>query len=192
MLVSALRREAAPQTLPDPALLPAPHYANHSGADTVPARVNQVASPHPNKHQAESRVPPRYNQILLVEDNVTNQKLASVLLHKRGYRVDVAANGVEALAMLEKSPYDLILMDIQMPEMNGLEATQAIRQREQQTNTHIPIIAMTASAMKGDRERCLAAGMDDYVVKPIQPDELYAAIDRVCLRANHAFARPIS
>ncbi|MCX5906750.1 MAG: response regulator [Deltaproteobacteria bacterium] len=117
-------------------------------------------------------------QILLAEDNIVNQKVAQGILQRAGYRTDVVANGKEVLAVLEKIPYDLILMDVQMPEMDGLEATQAIRQRERETGRHIPIIAMTAHAMKGDRERFHEAGMDDYVSKPVQPQSLFDAIGR--------------
>ena len=87
-------------------------------------------------------------------------------------------NGLEALATLEKGTFDLILMDVQMPEMDGREATAAIRRREQGTGVHLPIVAMTAHAMKGDQEQCLAAGMDGYIAKPIRSEELFATIDR--------------
>ncbi len=115
-------------------------------------------------------------QILLAEDSVTNQKLAQGLLQKWGHSLTVANNGAEAVKMSAANVYDLILMDVQMPEMDGLEATAAIRAREQKTGTHTPIVAMTAHAMKGDRERCLAAGMDAYVAKPIRFRELQSAI----------------
>jgi CheY-like chemotaxis protein len=114
-------------------------------------------------------------RILLAEDNVVNQKLALRLLSLMGYRADVAANGLEAIQAVERQPYDVILMDVQMPEMDGLEATRylcahfASRPR---------IIAMTANAMQGDRELCLAAGMDDYLSKPIRVEELVAALSK--------------
>jgi PAS domain S-box-containing protein len=111
-------------------------------------------------------------RILLVEDNVVNQVLAARLLEKRGHSVIVAGNGKEALAALEKQSFDLVFMDIQMPEMDGLEATAAIRAKEKISGNHLAVVAMTAHAMVGDRERCLAAGMDDYLTKPIRPDEL--------------------
>jgi CheY-like chemotaxis protein len=117
--------------------------------------------------------------ILLAEDNAVNQKLAVRLLQKWGHTVVVAGNGKDALAALEHDAFDLVLMDVQMPEMDGLEATARIRQREQSTRTHLPIIAMTAHAMTGDKERCLAAGMDDYVSKPLKTGELQAALERV-------------
>jgi PAS domain S-box-containing protein len=128
---------------------------------------------------APQRATGQRRNILLVEDNAINQKLAVRLLEKQGYAVAVASSGREALALLERQAFDLVLMDVQMPEMDGLEATRQIRQREEGTGRHVPIIAMTAHAMKGDRERCLAVGMDDYVSKPIQPRELFEAIVRL-------------
>jgi CheY-like chemotaxis protein/HPt (histidine-containing phosphotransfer) domain-containing protein len=124
----------------------------------------------------------RRMRILLAEDNMINQELAMGLLKKIGYQGDAVANGKEVLSALEKVPYDLILMDVQMPEMDGFEATAVIRRKERENGRHIPIIAMTAHAMKGDRERCLEAGMDDYLTKPIQPKELIEVIKR---RADH-------
>ena len=106
-------------------------------------------------------------QILLAEDNVVNQRLAAHLLESRGHHVTIANNGREALELHAKQPFDLALVDVQMPEMDGLQLTAAIREKEKDTAAHLPIIAMTAYAMKGDRERCLEAGMDDYVAKPI-------------------------
>lgn len=101
-----------------------------------------------------------------------NQRLAVRLLEKRGHSVAVASNGREALVALEKEKFDLIFMDVQMPETDGLEATVAIREKEKSTGVHLPIIALTAHAMKGDREQCLTAGMDGYITKPIRPQEL--------------------
>jgi PAS domain S-box-containing protein len=114
--------------------------------------------------------------ILLAEDNLINQKLAIRLLEKEGHTVVVAGNGKEALTALEREPFDLVLMDVQMPEMDGLEAAAAIRERERKTGGHVPILAMTAYAMKGDRERCLQAGMDGYLSKPIRARELFEAL----------------
>jgi two-component system sensor histidine kinase/response regulator len=116
-------------------------------------------------------------KILLAEDNVVNQKLATRLLQRLGHDVVVVGNGREALTRLEDSTYDLVLMDVQMPEMDGFEATAAIREKERKDGVHIPIIAMTAHAMKGDKERCLGAGMDGYVAKPINLTELDQTID---------------
>jgi PAS domain S-box-containing protein len=117
-------------------------------------------------------------RILIAEDNTTNQKVALRILEKLGYKADVAANGKEAVRAFELIPYTLILMDVQMPEMDGFEATAQIRAKEKDQGTHIPIIAMTAHALKGARENCLEAGMDDYVSKPIQPKELAEALER--------------
>lgn len=111
----------------------------------------------------------------MAEDNPVNQKLVTTLLKKAGYRADLADNGRAAVEALDKKPYDLVLMDIQMPEMDGFEATSAIRNKEGD-GKHMTIIAMTAHAMKGDRERCLEAGMDDYISKPIDPEELLRVI----------------
>lgn len=118
-------------------------------------------------------------RILLAEDNAVNRKLAIRLLEKWGHTVRVATNGREALAALEQHPFDLVLMDVQMPEMDGLAATAAIRLKERTTQTHIPIIAMTAHAMKGDKERCLAAGMDDYVSKPLKAEIFFKTLERL-------------
>jgi two-component system, sensor histidine kinase and response regulator len=120
--------------------------------------------------------PARSLHVLLAEDNAVNQRLALRTLEKHGHTVVVASTGKEALAALDWQTFDLILMDVQMPEMDGFEATVAIRAREQTTGRHVPIVAMTAHAMQGDRERCLEAGMDGYVAKPIQAKELLRAI----------------
>jgi len=114
--------------------------------------------------------------ILLAEDNTVNQLLAARLIEKRGHTVTIVGNGRDALAALEKQSFDVVLMDVQMPDMDGFEATAEIRSKEKTTGQHLPIIAMTAYAMRGDRERCLAAGMDDYISKPIRPDELFRMI----------------
>jgi CheY-like chemotaxis protein len=116
-------------------------------------------------------------KILLAEDNPINQVVAVRMLEKRGHRVTVAANGREAVAAVGREPFDLVLMDVQMPEMDGFEATAAIRQAEEGSGRHLAIFAMTAHAMKGDAERCRAAGMDGYLPKPIRPADLYALID---------------
>jgi signal transduction histidine kinase/DNA-binding response OmpR family regulator len=115
-------------------------------------------------------------RVLLAEDGLVNQKLAVGLLSRWGHTVELAADGREALDKLEAEPFDLVLMDVQMPELDGYEATREIRRREAGTGRHIPIVAMTAHALAGDRERCLAAGMDAYVAKPIRKEQLVAAI----------------
>jgi two-component system, sensor histidine kinase and response regulator len=117
-------------------------------------------------------------RILLAEDNIVNQTLASRLLEMRGHDVTVVSNGRQALAALEKQAFDVILMDVQMPELDGFETTEAIRESEKPTGKHIPIIALTAHAMKGDKERCLAAGMDGYLSKPIRSSDLFELIER--------------
>jgi CheY-like chemotaxis protein len=115
-------------------------------------------------------------RVLLAEDNVVNQKVASIILQKSGHSVLAVSNGKEALAALQRESFDVVLMDIQMPEMDGFEATARIRAGEANRARHLPILALTAHAMSGDRERCLAAGMDGYVSKPLQPAELIQAI----------------
>jgi signal transduction histidine kinase/ligand-binding sensor domain-containing protein/CheY-like chemotaxis protein len=128
---------------------------------------------------AAPREPGARLSVLLVEDNRVNQMLAKRLLERWGHTVVLAENGVEAVAAHARQTFDVILMDVQMPEMNGFEATAAIRAAESRSSGGTPIIAMTAHAMKGDRERCLAGGMDDYVAKPINPTVLFDVIDRV-------------
>jgi len=125
---------------------------------------------------AQEAAPVRPLRILLAEDNVVNQHLARVLLEKRGHKVCVAGNGREAVALFDRQAFDVVLMDVQMPEMDGFEATAALRFRENGTGRRVPIIALTAHAMKGDQERCLQAGMDGYVSKPINVEALFAAI----------------
>jgi two-component system sensor histidine kinase/response regulator len=120
-------------------------------------------------------------QILVAEDNLTNQKLVRLLLEQEGHEVTVVPNGRAAVSSSAARRFDVILMDVQMPEMDGLEATAAIRQRERDTGAHVPIVAMTAHAMTGDRERCLAEGMDAYLSKPLRPEDLLATIDGLLL-----------
>jgi signal transduction histidine kinase/DNA-binding response OmpR family regulator len=124
-------------------------------------------------------LPARRLHILLAEDNVVNQRLAASLLERRGHKVTIAANGREALAACERKSFDVVLMDVQMPEMGGFEATAAIRSLERSTGARIPIIAMTAHAMKGDRERCLAAGMDEYLTKPLDSRKLCVLVEEL-------------
>jgi PAS domain S-box-containing protein len=132
----------------------------------------------------DARDPATFLRVLLAEDNAVNQRLTVRLLEKRGHRVVVAGNGREALEALEKEGFDLVLMDVQMPEMDGLAATVAIRENEIGTGMRLPVVALTAHAMKGDRERCLAAGMDDYLSKPIRPPELDAILESYLARRS--------
>jgi CheY-like chemotaxis protein len=138
---------------------------------TVP--VGPSAEPAPEERTSELRP----LQVLLAEDSLVNQKLAVAMLRRWGHRVTLARNGREAVAAVSGRRFDLILMDVQMPEMDGLEATAAIRSQEKRTGTRTPIMAMTAHALKGDRERCLRAGMDGYVSKPIRSRELLHAME---------------
>ncbi len=128
----------------------------------------------------------RRTRLLLVEDNEINQRLASIMLQKHGFNADVANNGKEAIEAHEENPYDLILMDVQMPEMDGFEATENIREWENTVQKHTPIIAMTAHAMKGDEKMCLEAGMDAYITKPIQPQALIETIENLLQRYQDA------
>ncbi len=149
--------------------------------------VPGMRRPQPGPAQRQ-RVWGRSLHILLAEDSLVNQQLAVALLKGEGHTVSVANNGREAVAVAEKGGFDLALMDLQMPEMDGLEATAIIRARERNSGRHLPIIAMTAHALKGDRERCLQAGMDGYTSKPIDAEELFAAIE--CLVDRTAPAPP--
>ena len=120
-------------------------------------------------------------RVLVAEDNQVNQKLIMRLLEKRGYRVDVAANGIEAVGALRRAAYDVVLMDCQMPELDGWKATQQIRRLEFEGHLGqfpIPIVALTAGAMQGDREKCLSCGMDDYLTKPLRPEEVFETVER--------------
>jgi two-component system, sensor histidine kinase and response regulator len=150
--------------------------------------IAQVLDAGNSKPQAASAIPERSltgerrARVLVVEDNLVNQYLALRLVEQQGYSPRAVGNGREALALLAKEHFDLVLMDIQMPEMDGIEATVAIRREERETSRHVPIIAMTAHAMQGDRNRCLDAGMDDYISKPINVHDLAAALDRMLAR----------
>jgi CheY-like chemotaxis protein len=149
------------------------------GQTDVPKRAPAATRPKIDATMA-TRHPLR---ILLAEDNVVNQKLALRLLQQMGYRADLASNGVEAIESLERQTYDVVLMDVQMPEMDGLEASRRITAKWP-ADRRPRIVAMTANAMQGDREECLAAGMDDYVTKPIRVDALVEALTQV--QARHA------
>ncbi len=139
----------------------------------------QAARPPLHAAMMAAELPERRLRVLLAEDNVVNQRLAASILERRGHRVTISANGREALDSLERETFDVVLMDVQMPEMGGLEATAAIRQREKSAPGRVPVIAMTAHAMKGDRERCLAAGMDEYLTKPLDSRKLCAMVERL-------------
>jgi CheY-like chemotaxis protein len=139
-----------------------------------------AAHDHAHAHNALYVVTQKGNlKILLAEDNKVNQEVALSMLTKQGYEVYIANNGEEAVTALQKEPFDLVLMDVQMPVMNGYEATQKIRLIEKQTNSRIPIIGLTANAMNGDREKCIDAGMDEYLSKPVNMRGLLATIDKL-------------
>jgi CheY-like chemotaxis protein len=150
-----------------------------SGAKSAPAR--KPVPPAKLDPKLAERMPLR---MLLADDNVINQKVAVRLLQQMGYRPDVANNGVEAVAALDRQTYDIVFMDVMMPEMDGLEATKVIRERQKNKKRYptykasLIIVAMTASAMQGDRERCIAAGMDDYLAKPVRPEDVRKVIER--------------
>ena len=137
---------------------------------------------------AAGRVPKA--RILLVEDNAVNQRLAVRMLEKRGHQVDVAENGIEALSRMASTAYDVVLMDCQMPEMDGFETTRRVRDAESGTGRRIPIIAMTANAIAGDRERCLAVGMDEYLAKPVRSETLYRTIEAFVVDRRPAESTP--
>jgi len=157
-------------------------------SDLLDAIVTAFATPAPAQRTRERRSaasgPPSQGptprlRVLVAEDNATNQKLVSAILEQQGHTVTVVGNGRLAVERATQQPFDVILMDVQMPEMSGLEATAAIRKQEEGTGRHLPIVALTARAMAGDREQCLAAGMDAYVAKPLKASEVFAAIEAV-------------
>jgi HPt (histidine-containing phosphotransfer) domain-containing protein/CheY-like chemotaxis protein len=147
------------------------------GLITIAEEESERQAGHGSADEAAAAIPPLH--VLLTDDNAFNQKVGVLKLQKYGHTVVVAGSGREALARLEQEKFDLVLMDVQMPEMDGFEATGIIRTREKETGQHMPIIAMTGRAMKGDREQCLAAGMDGYVTKPVQDAALWQAIREV-------------
>ena len=136
-------------------------------------RATMPSSMHP------AELPDRRLSVLLAEDNPVNQRLAASLLERRGHKVAIAGNGREAVDAIRRQPFDVVLMDVQMPEMGGFEATAAIRALERDSGARVPIVAMTAHAMKGDRDRCLAAGMDEYLTKPIDPRQLCLLVEQM-------------
>jgi two-component system, sensor histidine kinase and response regulator len=145
---------------------------------TVPVAIAASAPDRQGSRSAPSAADPsRPARILVAEDNVVNQRVAAGLLERRGHQVTVVSTGREAVAALQAGTFELVLMDVQMPDMDGFEATAAIRAWERTTGGHVRIVAMTAHAMTGDRERCLAAGMDGYLSKPIDQRALYAIVE---------------
>lgn len=144
------------------------------GDEIIPVTKEMVVSI--DKYKKLPKVELKHSNILLVEDNLINQKIVVISLKELVRNIDVARDGKEALAKFGTSKYDVILMDIQMPLMDGIVATKKIREIEASTNSHTPIIAITANAMLGDRETCLSAGMDDYISKPFQIEELVQKI----------------
>ena len=150
-----------------------------AGDGALPRHTARAAERRDGRHLRSLAIASQPLRILLAEDNKVNQKVAVRMLEKRGHSCCIAANGLEAVAACARDAFDLVLMDVQMPEMDGLQATAAIRQREAGAGGHVPIIAMTAHAMAGDEERCLSAGMDDYVSKPISAARLFDVIERV-------------
>jgi CheY-like chemotaxis protein len=180
------RREAGDDETLFTAYLAKPVRQSHL-YDTLVSLLVREAAPKATV-QAKAALDPELAQrhplrILLAEDNVVNQKLALRLLQQMGYRADVASNGIEAIESIERQPYDVVLMDVQMPEMDGLAAAREINRRWPD-GARPRIVAMTANAMQGDREECLGAGMDDYVTKPIRVDQLVEALNQVQSRAN--------
>ena len=149
-------------------------------SDTIPTPSDKRA---PSRPQSDEEVSTpmdksqRSLRILLAEDNVVNQKVVTSMLQKRGHQVVVAEDGKKAVTAFEGGVFDLVLMDVHMPEMDGFEATAAIRESQKSNGTHTPIVAMTANAMQGDRERCLEAGMDGYIPKPVKAKELFRGVE---------------
>jgi signal transduction histidine kinase/CheY-like chemotaxis protein len=139
-----------------------------------------------------AELPERRLHVLLAEDNAVNQRLAASLLERRGHKVTIASNGREAVEAVRQRAFDVVLMDVQMPEMGGFEATAAIRAAEADRGSRLPIVAMTAHAMKGDRERCLAAGMDEYITKPLDPKQLCAIVERMAEGRPSAVATEVA
>jgi signal transduction histidine kinase/CheY-like chemotaxis protein len=155
-------------------------------SDGKPVQDAKLEPIHPLPETPSGPEPRARFQILLAEDNLVNQRIAQRLLEKHGHVVVVANNGLEALARYQLARFDIVLMDVQMPEMDGFAATAAIRKLQEANHTRVPIVAVTTHAMKGDRERCLAAGMDGYVTKPIRPTLLFAEIERLTRKHSPA------
>jgi CheY-like chemotaxis protein len=175
----------------------AAHLLKPVGRSELLAAVRQVLRGTPHLPSRELPVQTVIHQrraspqlhVLLAEDNVVNRKVALAMLQRGGHTVELAATGKEAVRLAEDQRFDLILMDIQMPEMDGLEATQMIRRSKTSASARVPIIAITAHALKGDSERFLAAGMDGYIAKPFQQEELFETVERVRNSASFAHQR---
>ena len=188
MLFSSLgRREAGDDERLFNAYLTKPIRQSHL-FDTLVGLLAHDATPKAAPTTGKSHLDPGLAarhplRILLAEDNVVNQKLALRLLQQMGYRADLASNGIEAVESVQRQTYDVVLMDVQMPEMDGLEASRQINARWQ-PQERPRIIAMTANAMQGDRDMCMAAGMDDYVTKPIRVEQLVEALNQVPARQD--------
>jgi CheY-like chemotaxis protein len=174
--VAARLLKPVKQSLLLDAIMRAMSGATERGAGPAPAG----SQPAPGEVEAAGSA----LRVLLAEDNPVNVKFALKLLERAGHQVQVAGNGRQAVERWQAQPFDVVLMDVQMPEMDGLEATRAIRELERARETRTPIIAMTANAMAGDREMCLEAGMDGYVAKPVRKDALFAELDRVVGRGG--------
>jgi two-component system sensor histidine kinase/response regulator len=153
-----------------------------SGFHSTATPAKRTPSPDPARQQLK---------VLLAEDNKVNQKLVVRLLERAGHSVEVAADGIQALEALAARHFDCVLMDVQMPRMDGIETTRALRKLETATTEHIPIVAMTAHALDGDRARCLEAGMDDYIAKPISKDQLLKILGSIssAKRCDSVFAK---
>jgi CheY-like chemotaxis protein/HPt (histidine-containing phosphotransfer) domain-containing protein len=150
--------------------------SSHPG-HTVPAKTSAPA-------RIAAEPAQRSLQILLAEDNVVNQRVVTTMLEKRGHAVTIAGDGCKALEHWRRMPFDLVLMDVQMPELDGFEAVAAIRQAERETGRHTPVVALTAHAMKGDKERCLEGGFDDYLSKPVRAEHLFALMEDLLTRQD--------
>ena len=148
----------------------------------VKAIVKETSKDVVKKYDIGSAIKDRLFKVLLAEDNLINQKLTVRLLEKQGWQISVATNGSEVLNLLDKNRFDFILMDVQMPEMDGIEASKEIRKREKETGTHIPIIALTANAFEEDKKKCLEAGMDEYATKPVKVNEIFSIIEKIFIK----------
>jgi len=153
-------------------------------ADLEQATATLLRKPMPATAKLRSRPsssPPQgKSRILVAEDHPVNQQLAAKILRRQGFEVELVSCGEQAVAAVDSKTFDMVLMDVQMPDMDGLEATRKIRELEKDTHVHVPIVALTAHAMSGDRERCLAAGMDGYLSKPLHANELLDAVKSFC------------